>query len=599
MNGEVFRRYVAPLRTSEGWLPFLGQLRGYGADALRADLIAGLTVGLVTVPQAMAYAIVAGLPPVYGLYAAIVAGAVGALFGSSSHLITGPSVISIVVASVLALVPAGPDLGTRVAALCLAVGIIQLGFGILRLGNIGQLVSQSVLLGLISGAAVVITGTQIAPLLGLSTPHDPMLIPAMAQTLRHLPDLCPRDLALGLGVAAIMVFGERWQPRAPWPLVALGAAAGAVALLGWDDLATIGAIARGTPPWTMNRDAVLLFPEVASPALALALLASISSLSIAKSIGSFSGERVAANRELTGQGMANVACAAFGGLPSSGSFVRSFAAYAAGGRTRFAGLFSAGFVMLMLALLGGLGRWMPRSALAGMIIVLALRMLQLDRVRVACRATKSDAAVVLLTFLAAILFRLDAAIYIGVGLSLTMFLKRASSPYLREYSIEEGGGFREIHAAGERRFAGIAIIHVEGDLFFGAAELFENEVKTLAQSPGIRIIILRMRGARYLDATGLVAMANLNNYLRSRGQHLLLCGIGDRVEQILRNSGLAARIGEDHLFHARDGVLESTRRALIKAQEFAAAAGEKPKIRLFYDRQRADRDAARDGKDEG
>lgn len=587
MGGEAFRKYIAPLLTPEGWLPFLRQLHGYRAEALRADLVAGLTVALVATPQAMAYAVVAGLPPVYGLYAAIVAGAIGSLFGGSSHLITGPSVVSIVVASVLALTPAEVAVGTRVAALCLAVGIVQLVFGAFRLGNIGQLVSHSVLLGLISGAAVVIAGTQVAPLLGFDKMHDPRLVPALAETLHRLPEFRPRDLALGLGVIGILVAGERWRPRGPWPLVALAAASTAVALLGWEDVATIGPIARGTPPWTMSRDVVLLSPEVVSPALALALLASISSLSIAKSIASFSGEPVSANRELTGQGLANLACAAFGGMPSSGSFVRSFAAHAAGGRTRFTGLFAGGFVMIAVALLGDLGRWLPRSALAGLVIVLALRMLQLDRVRLAFRATKSDTAVVLLTFLAALFFRLDAAIYCGVGLSLAMFLKKASSPYLREYSIEDGGGFREIHDAAERRFAGIAIIHVEGDLFFGAAELFENEVKALAQDPEIRVIILRMRGARYLDATGLVSLSNLNNYLRSRGQHLLLCGIGDRVEQILHNSGLAAQIGKDHVFHARDGVLESTRRALKKAQEFAAAAGETPKIRLFYDRQRA------------
>jgi SulP family sulfate permease len=299
-----------------------------------------------------------------------------------------------------------------------------------------------------------------------------------------------------------------------------------------------------------------------------------------------SGEQVEVNRELVGQGMANAAAGAFGGLPSSGSFVRSFTAYAAGGRTRFTGLFAGGFVMLAIAILGDLGRWLPRSALAGLVIYLAMRMLRFDRLRLAFRATKSDAAVVLLTFLAALFFRLDAAIYCGVGLSLAMFLKKASSPYLREYSFEEDGGFREIHDAADRRFAGIAIIHVEGDLFFGAAELFENEVKTLARDREIRGIILRMRGARYLDATALVALGNLNAYLRSRGQHLLLCGIGDRVEQILHNSGLAARIGEEYVFHARDGVLESTRRALKKAQELAEAAGEKPKIRLFYDRKR-------------
>ncbi len=582
----AIKKYLEPLGSLQGWLPFLDTLPGYDGRRLRADLVSGLTVALVALPQSMAYALVAGLPAVYGLYGAIVAGFFASLFGSSAHMVTGPSVMSIVVGSILSHSGWGDSPGPFIAALCIGVGLWQLLFGILKLGNIGQFISQSVLFGLVSGAAIVITGTQIGPLLGLDVAGISRLPASLAATVRQIGDVRFLEIGLGVSVMAVLLLGDRISRRVPWAIIALAGVTAAVALFGWEDrIHVVGSIPRSFPALTFGREAAELVPEVMASALAVALFGAVSSLSISKSIAALSGEQISSNQELVAQGLANGMAGFFGGMPSTGSFVRSFTNYASGGRTRFAGVFASVFLMSMVLLLGDVGRWIPRAGLAGLVIVLALRMLRFDRVVLSFRTTKSDAAVWSLTFLCALLFRLDTAIYCGIGLSLVLFLKRASAPYLREYSIEEQtNGFREIHGPSERSVRQIALIHVEGDLFFGAADVFENEIRRLARDPDIRVIILRMRGARYLDTSGLVALSNLHTYLKSRGQHLLLCGIGDRVMQILERSGLADRLGRDSIFHARDGVLVSTRRALQKAMEIVGTAGEKPGVRLFYER---------------
>ncbi len=325
---------------------------------------------------------------------------------------------------------------------------------------------------------------------------------------------------------------------------------------------------------------------MADDALAIAILGCIETMSIAKSIAISSGQRLDTNQGFIGIGAANLVGALFQCMPGSGSFTRSAMNFQAGARTRFAGVMSGLWVAVIVLLFGRLARYIPAASLAGLLIVLGLRMVHLHQIRVAMRATRSDATVLALTFACALLLHLRMAIYVGVISSLVLFLRKASAPHLVEYDLD-GDTMREIRDPGERSHPQISIIHVEGELFFGAAELFEDEVRRLASDPNIRVVVLRMKNARHLDATSVMALEALHKFMREDNRLLLVSGATADVMRVLRNSGLLAQVGEDCVFPAEENLTAATRKALARAQEFLGKEA-KPEVRVFYEKTRAE-----------
>ena len=586
--------------TLRQWLPFVETARGYKQSWLLTDVSAGLTLALLSLPQAIAYAIMAGLPPIYGLYSCIVVAIVGSLMGSSEHLVPGPTnsvailISGAIMTSSLPAVRENPTI--IIPLLALLTGGTQLLFGLLKLGNLTQFVSRSVIVGFTAGAGLLIALNQLPPLLGVTQPDAVHMLQYVWHTLEQLSDTNLYSLVIGVASILVTVSASRWLPRwLPAPLVVVVASALAVAVFHLDDkgVKLVGHLPAELPQVQLPFFGVRLFADIADTALAMAILGCIETLSIAKSIAMTTDQRVDNNQSCIGLGLGNIAAAFFQCMPGSGSFTRSALNFLSGARTRFAGVFSGLWIAAILIVFGRWVHYIPLASLAGLLIVLGFSMFRWHHIRVAFRATRSDATVLILTFASALLLSLRQAIYVGVISSLVLFLRKASAPHLVEYDLA-GDQMREIKEKTERSHPEISIIHVEGELFFGAAELFEDEVRRLAHDRNIRVVILRMKNARHLDATAVMALEGLLRFMRAGGRLLLISGPSRGVMGVLSRSGLLDEIGRDCVFEAEENLTASTRKALLRAQQFLGKEA-KPEVRVFYEQSRAEKQQSKPG----
>jgi SulP family sulfate permease len=332
-------------------------------------------------------------------------------------------------------------------------------------------------------------------------------------------------------------------------------------------------------------------------AFAIAFLATLENTLMAKALASRSGDHADVNQDMFSVGMANMASAFAGGMPASGSLTRSSLNFESGARTRFASLFSGVLSLcfaILIALSAGWGvpliDFVPKAALAALVIALSLSLFNLRNIRICLRSTSDDAAVLIVTVLATLLAPLHVAIFIGVAVSISLFLRKASRPHLVEYEFSEAGELREMGEKRKRPIPSISIVHVEGDLFFGAAELFRTQIQRTVSDPAIQVIILRLKNARHLDATSVMALEDLIRFMREKGLYLIISGASRDVYRVLKKSGVLhtlqegcdRRAGESNLFLAnpRNPNL-STRGALKRAQQLLGP--NKADIRIFYD----------------
>jgi SulP family sulfate permease len=324
-----------------------------------------------------------------------------------------------------------------------------------------------------------------------------------------------------------------------------------------------------------------LLPELAGTAFAISILGMLEAASITKSLAGKSGQKIEPNQELMGMGAANIACALFGAVPGSSSFSRSAVNMQSGARTQLASILSSFVVLFALLFVTPIFNYIPIAALAAHLIRVGVKMINRHQIRIACRSTKSDAIVFVITLGACLLLELDTAIYTGIGIALALFLQKTSTPTLAEYTINPEGNLAALRDPSERSHPQISIIHVEGDLYFGAADLFQEEVRRLAENQDIRVFILRMKNARHLDASTVLALETLHAYLRETGRHLLISGSNPDVTSVLRNSGLLAQFGSENIFPAEPNPMSATRRALKRAKKLLP--DQKPEVRLFYE----------------
>lgn len=551
-------------------------VRTYRWPTFRHDLLAGLTVAVVEIPQAMAYAYIAGVPPQYGIYTSIVQGFLGALFASNDHLATGPTNTQSLLIFAAASQIVGPGAGGAHEALYLQVvigltlvkGLIQLVFAAARMGNLVRYVSTSVIIGFTAGAGVLIAVGQLPAFLGVAADGSgPGVIGAVSALLPHLGDI--NALALGVGGAALaIVLGARLvSPLVPGPLLAVVLPAAAVWALGWDDgrVALVGDLPGGLPGFAVPALSLDQAEAMLSGAFALALLGMIETVSIGKSIASHSGQRISANQEFFAQGLANVVGSFFQNIAGSGSFTRSALNYMAGGRTRLAGVYNAGFVAAIFLLLAPQARYIPLASLAAILFVVAYGLIDWKAIRRIVRAGKSDAIVCLITFLAALLLPLAYAIYVGIFLNLALYLRRASQLHMAEMVRTSGGPFHErpiTDRAGEKK---VIFLSIEGDLFFGVADEMQDRLTELANS-GVRVVILRLKRTHSIDATVQAVLERFVAQMHAKGGHVLLCGVKPELMERFRRYGLVAQLGEDNVFEAGFGVFTSAKRALQRAR---------------------------------
>lgn len=572
--------------------PLFKSLRNYDRALLRADLWAGLTIAAVAIPQCIAFALLIGVPVPAVVASAIVGTVLCSLFCSSRHLVVGPTnTISIILASALLTLAAEPLAPLqKVLLIGFLMGAIQLAAGLSGLGKITQFVSRSVIVGYTTAVGILIAVGQLGSLLGIARAPDVSL----PGTLRHLItsfftlNLNQVTAITGLVALFLILTLRRWRPRWPdgLPVLLLAGTASYIFNLqnyGVAVVGDLGAISGGIPLFSgfpLNADTARLIPEITSIAVAAAILGMLESVTVAKSLAAKTGQPIDPNQELIGMGVGNLVGSGFGATPGSASFLRSAANLQSGGRTQWSIVASGVFVLLIVVAISPVLAYIPIAAIAAYLVVIAVRLFQPSQIFLVRHSTSADSAVFWISLIAALFLKLDTAIFVGIGVSLVFFLQKASAPALTEHAFNDVGQLAEIDSPAERNNAQISIVHVEGDLFFGAADIFQDGVRRLAADPNIRVFILRMKNARHLDATTVMALDQLHDYLKSENRHLLISGVHGDVALVLKRSGLAARIGLENMFPAEENPTLATKKALQRAQQLLP--NQKPAVRIFY-----------------
>lgn len=564
---------MTPIRTA----------RKYTLGKFRRDLLAGLTVSVVEVPQAMAYALIAGVDPQYGLYSSIIQGFLGALLSSGEHLTTGPTntqslLIQSSVKTAIAGAIAGGD-GAKylqlVIALTLLKGLIQLIFAAAKMGTMVRYVSRSVIVGLSAGAGVLIAVGQLPDFLGIHQSQGLArwgIFGMFEKMLPHLPEINLLAVGIGVGALAVMLGMRAVSPLLPGALAAVVLAAILVAIMDWEptELGLIPPLPHKFPTFQVPQISWGEAQALLGGALALAILGMLESVAIAKTLAAKCGERINANQEFFAQGLTNFLSSFFQCIPGSGSFTRSALDYQAGAQTRFAAVYNSIFVAAIFWLLAGQARYIPLASLAAVLLVIAYGLIDWRYIPRIVRTSRSDAFVCIATFLATLLIPLQYAIFVGIFLNIALYLRRASRLHLAEMVYTEGGPFlerpiseRPINDSSGRRQ--VMFLQVEGDLFFALADELQDQLTHLLKC-GVRVVIFRMKRTHSIDATVLHVLEQFAIEMQSRGGHVLLCGIRPELLRVLKAYGLVDLLGQENVFESGYGVFTSAKRALERAK---------------------------------
>lgn len=594
-------------------LPIRKALGGYDGERLAHDLRAGLNVALLALPQGMAYAAIAELPIVYGIACSAIAAVVAPFFAGSRHTILGPTnATAFMIFSLSVPASLGMQKAELLPLLCLMVGAFSVLGALLKVADLLQYISRSVLVGYISGAAVLIIANQLKHILGIAPQIDaavtadadgqaPTFLGIVGKIADHLPEGQWQTVTLSaatLGVYLLLQRRFRLLPTFAITLVLFAAVAAALRawVPGFEGLERFEAFTlEDLQPRLPDVSRTPLFEQIsflAGIAFAVAFLASLENTVMAKSLASRTNDRPDVNQDMYAVGMSNVVAGVFAGMPASGSLTRSQLNYDSGARTRFASLF-CGLICLagtFLLAVVPLVSHVPKACLAALVVGIAASLISPRLTRICLRSTGDDAAVLIVTFLAALAAPLHVAIFIGVAFSITLFLRKASRPHLVEYEVSEGGDLRELGEKRARPNPAISIVHVEGDLFFGAADLFRTQIQRTVVDENLRVIILRLKNARHLDATSVMALEDLIRYTRSQGRHIIVSGATRDVYRVLKASGVLETLqegadrsqGESNLFLYRPSNPNiSTRDALKRAQQLLGTT--EADIKIFYD----------------
>jgi SulP family sulfate permease len=558
-------------------VPAFDSLRHYSLAALQRDTVAGLTVAAMAVPQAMAYAHLAGVPPEYGLYTAIVMTTVGALFDSSKQLINGPTnVICIALLSALAPFGALEDKIAAAVLLGLMIGCIQTGITLLRLGDLTRYVSHAVIVGFTLGAGILLALDQLKNLVGLvphGEPHDHFFKRfwlTLSQGEIHGP-----TLTLGLGaIALVLAFRalNAWLKRRTLPefLLALIISAGVVWLFGLEarGVAVIGEIPRQLPSFQVPAIDWAWVRELAGSALAIALLGLLEALAMAKAIAAQTGQKLDMNQQCLSEGLANLTGSFFQCLPGSGSLTRSAVNQQTGAVSQWSGVISAAAVAATVLLFAPLARYIPRAALAGILLVSAWYMIDRRQLVYHLRATRFDMTIVLVTAAAALFISVEFCILTGIFLSFVLYVPRAAEIHLTELTLAPERVIRE-RRPDDPRCSRILLCNLEGEFFFGASPDLEQHLEGIAARAknGVRVIVLRLKRARNLDAVCVTLLDEFLERMAERNVTVLLCGVRRDLARVLRSTGLEARLGRERIFHETVEVGSSTLAAVRRAYE--------------------------------
>lgn len=598
---NILHRLVSFARDNElDPLPIRKDFEDYSLAGFRADAQAGFNVALLSFTQGMAYAVIAELPIYYGIVTGAVAAMVAPLFSGSRHTVLGPTnATAFMLFSYFAVYP-HPYMLALMPLLVFMVGVMLVIGAYLRVADLIQFISRSVVVGYITAAAVLIIMNQLRHVMGVDLqPADRVgeartFVSIFEATLKAVPDLNWYPVILGvLTLVTWFVLGRLFKALPVFALTLLLVSVAAIflkAYAGFEFETFEGFSLSDLKPAIPRFSAAGMINDVSrllGVAFSVAFLAALENSMMSKTLASRSGDRPDMNQDMLSVGISNLACSMAGGMPASGSPTRSSLNFTSGAVSRLASIISGVLVIIGAVLLGRYMAYVPKSSLAVLVICVAASLINRRHIRVALRSTRSDAVVLIVTFVTALIAPLNIAIFVGVGVSIALYLRQASRPHLSEYEFMEDGQLAEAGEKRERPTPSISIVHVEGELFFGAAELFRAQIQKTCMDPNLRIVILRLKNARHLDATSVLALEELIFFLRSTNRDLIISGATKEVYRVLKNSGLVDEVGRENIFlNSPRSPNLSTRNALLRAQELLGT--KEADVKIYFDPSKKD-----------
>jgi SulP family sulfate permease len=533
--------------------------------SLLRDLAAGAIGALIVLPQGIAFATLAGLPPEYGLYAAMVPTIVAALFGSSLHTVSGPtnaiSIMTFAALSPLA-VPGSAEYVRLALTLAFLMGAFMLLLGLLRLGTLVNFISQPVVIGFMAGAGVLIVVSQLPALLGLGAPEGNGFVGVLGHVATRLAEANPWALAVAGMTLAGGLASRRWRPR--WPHIVVAMLAGVLSAVLLEGLARalgtstglryLGAIPRSLPPLSWPLHDLDELSELVGLAVALSIVALTQSVSIARAVALRSGQRIDGNQEFIGQGLANIAAGFFSGMPTSASVNRSGPNFEAGAATPLAAVFSAAVLALVVVAFAPWVQWLPLASIAAVLLLASMSLVDLRRIRQTLATSRPEGGVLLLTLAATLVLRLDVAVLTGVAASLVLYLNRTSRPTMRGQvpnPRDHERGFVPVEP-GLKECPQAKLLTIEGSIYFGAVDHVATHLDILREiSPDQKHLLLLLRNMNFVDVAGASLLAQEALRRRASGGRLYLYGLRSTVAEFLERGGMLAEIGEAQVFRTK------------------------------------------------
>ncbi|HHB90922.1 MAG TPA: STAS domain-containing protein [Anaerolineae bacterium] len=504
-------------------------------------------------PQAMVFAFIAGMPPVTGLYTAILGSIVAGLWGSSRQAQSGPtnthSLLTLSVTSTVATMGT-PEFLAAAGLLTLMVGVFRLLVGITRLGVLANFVSDAVIVGFTAGAGVLIAINQLPHLLGINVARGGGFVGTLQQVVLNIATTHLLSAALGVGAIIVIVILARINARIPGPLIAIVLSAAAVALFGLDGMGVkvIGELPRGLPPLAtyIPITDLDLIGRLSTGALAVGAIGLVQTTSITRSISSLTRQRVDSNQEFVAQGLANMASAIFSGFLVTTSFNRSALNLQSGARTQMAAAFSGVFVLIGMLLLAPYAAFIPNAALAGVLMVIAYRMVDMPEIKRLLQGGRGDALIMATTLVATLLLPLEFAVLLGIVMSLGRYILRTSAPQVVPVVPDES--YKHLaYQPDKPECPQLAVIEIRGDLYFGAVDHVEKQILAhMRQNPTQIYLLLRMQNVQVIDISGIHMLEFLLAAYREMGGDMYLVKVRGPVYERMKNLGFVTRLGEDH-----------------------------------------------------
>jgi SulP family sulfate permease len=545
--------------------PFLVWFKLITRESIKADFLAGLTGAVIVLPQGVAFATIAGLPPEYGLYTAMITPVIAALFGSSFHLVSGPTTaISIVVFSAIShhAEPGTAEFLSLTLTLTFLAGVYQLAFGLARLGALVNFVSHTVVIGFTAGAAILIATSQMKHITGISIPKGESFFDTWIDLFQHSGSINGYLIIIAFATLIVALLSKKLFPKSPNLLI--GMVVGSLIALVFQNLTSgiklVGEIPAQLPPLSMPEFSLVSIKMLAPEAFAVALLGLIEAVSISRAVATKSGQRIDANQEFIGQGMSNIVGSFFSSYAGSGSFTRSGINYEAGAKTPLSAIFAAIFLVIIVLLIAPLTAYLPIAAMGGVILLVAYNLIDFHHIKQSLTFSKTESSILLTTFFATLFLELEFAIYLGVLLSLVLFLAKTSTPNIPTLSIDDSPQsihrkFTNIQKKPLKQCPQLRIIRIDMSVYFGSINHIQKRIANIVENENIKHILIEASGINFIDLAGAEALIAENNRLLTKKGGLYFVSLKSTVYEFAAKSCFIKNIGNDHFFDSKTQAL--------------------------------------------